>query len=93
MAMSSLVRVTFGIKNEKCFETDCEPFLQFSVPSWPLQARAVVMTLSIENRMEEVGKFLFKYEIYKQKFRANSLVTLNPIFFQYNSTYQHSDVM
>ena len=35
-------------------------FLQFSVPSWPLQARAVVMTLSIENRMEEVGKFLFK---------------------------------
>ena len=30
------------------------------VPSWPLSARAVVMTLSIENRMEEVGKFLFK---------------------------------
>ena len=60
MAMSSLVRATFGIKKDKCFETDSEPFLQFSVPSWPLQARAVVMTLSIENRMEEVGKFLFK---------------------------------
>jgi hypothetical protein len=30
------------------------------VPSWPLSARAVVMTLSISNRMSEVGKFLFK---------------------------------
>ena len=30
------------------------------VPSWPLSARAVVMTLSISDRMSEVGKFLFK---------------------------------
>ena len=30
------------------------------VPSWPLSARAVVMTLSIENQMSERGKFLFK---------------------------------
>ena len=30
------------------------------VPSWPLSARAVVMTLSIENQMSEVGKFLFR---------------------------------
>ena len=30
------------------------------VPSWPLSARAVVMTLNIENHMSEVGKFLFK---------------------------------
>ena len=29
------------------------------VPSWPLQAGAVVMTLSIEDKMNEVGKFLF----------------------------------
>jgi len=30
------------------------------VPSWPLSAQAVVMTLNIENRMSEVGKFLFR---------------------------------
>jgi len=29
------------------------------VPSWPLAAEAVVMTLSIENKMAEVGKFMF----------------------------------
>lgn len=29
------------------------------VPSWPLQAGAVVMTLGIENEMKAVGKFLF----------------------------------
>ena len=35
-------------------------FYIFSVPSWPLSAQAVVMTLSIENNMAEVGKFLFR---------------------------------
>ena len=30
------------------------------VPSWPLSAKAVVMTLNIENRMSEVGRFLFR---------------------------------
>ena len=30
------------------------------VPSWPLSARAVVMTLNIEDQMSEVGRFLFK---------------------------------
>lgn len=29
------------------------------VPSWPLEARAIVMTLDIHNNMEEVGKFIF----------------------------------
>jgi len=32
------------------------------VPSWPLQSQAVVMTLSIENQMAEVGKFMFADE-------------------------------
>lgn len=32
------------------------------VPSWPLEARAVVMTLDIKNEMREVGKFLFEAE-------------------------------
>lgn len=32
------------------------------VPSWPLEARAVVMTLDIKNQMREVGKFLFESE-------------------------------
>jgi len=32
------------------------------VPSWPLSAQAVVMTLSIENQMAEVGRFLFADE-------------------------------
>ena len=36
------------------------PFFVFVVPSWPLSAQAVVMTLNIENRMSEVGKFLFR---------------------------------
>ena len=29
------------------------------VPSWPLSAQAVVMTLNINDKMAEVGKFLF----------------------------------
>ena len=29
------------------------------VPSWPLEAQAVVMTLDINKRMEEAGKYLF----------------------------------
>ena len=29
------------------------------VPSWPLEARAIVMTLNIEDNMSEVGKFIF----------------------------------
>ena len=29
------------------------------VPSWPLKAEAIVMTLDIKNKMKEVGKFLF----------------------------------
>ena len=29
------------------------------VPSWPLEARAIVMTLDINNRMVESGKYLF----------------------------------
>ena len=32
------------------------------VPSWPLTAGAVIMTLSIEKEMEVVGKFLFENE-------------------------------
>ena len=32
------------------------------VPSWPLEARAVVMTLDIKNDMSEVGKFIFQDE-------------------------------
>ena len=30
------------------------------VPSWPMIAQAVIMTLSIENGMNVVGKFLFE---------------------------------
>jgi hypothetical protein len=30
------------------------------VPSWPMTARAVIMTLSIENGMNVVGKFLYE---------------------------------
>ena len=30
------------------------------VPSWPLEAQAIVMTLDINNQMGESGKFLFK---------------------------------
>ena len=37
-------------------------FFHILVPSWPLNAHAVVMTLSIENQMAEVGKFLFDDE-------------------------------
>ena len=29
------------------------------VPSWPLEAEAIVMTLNIEDNMKEVGKFIF----------------------------------
>ncbi len=29
------------------------------VPSWPLEARAIVMALDIRNNMQEVGKFIF----------------------------------
>jgi len=32
------------------------------VPSWPLSAQAVVMTLNINDKMAEVGKFLFSEE-------------------------------
>lgn len=32
------------------------------VPSWPLEARAIVMTLDINNKMEEAGKYLFSDE-------------------------------
>ena len=28
------------------------------VPSWPLEARAIVMTLDINNKMVESGKYL-----------------------------------
>ena len=37
------------------------------VPSWPLTAGAVIMTLSIEKEMEVVGKFLFENEEKKRK--------------------------
>ncbi len=30
------------------------------VPSWPLEAKAIVMTLDINNDMAEVGKFIFE---------------------------------
>jgi hypothetical protein len=36
------------------------------VPSWPLTAGAVVMTLSIENEMNVVGKFLFENRAKKE---------------------------
>lgn len=29
------------------------------VPSWPLEAHAMIMTLSINDKMTEVGKFIF----------------------------------
>ena len=29
------------------------------VPSWPLEAQAIVMTLDIHNKMAECGKYLF----------------------------------
>ena len=29
------------------------------VPSWPLDAEAIVMPLNIEDNMKEVGKFIF----------------------------------
>lgn len=32
------------------------------VPSWPLEAQAVIMTLDIKNQMSEVGKFIFQEE-------------------------------
>ena len=33
------------------------------VPSWPLEAQAIVMTLDINNQMGESGKFLFKEDV------------------------------
>ena len=30
------------------------------VPSWPMTAQAIVMTLSIQNGMNVVGKFLYE---------------------------------
>eukprot|EP00095_Tigriopus_kingsejongensis_P000696 snap_masked-scaffold58_size443543-processed-gene-2.4 protein:Tk00696 transcript:snap_masked-scaffold58_size443543-processed-gene-2.4-mRNA-1 annotation:"probable e3 ubiquitin ligase complex scf subunit sconb-like" len=32
------------------------------VPSWPLEAQAVIMTLDIKNQMSEVGQFIFSSE-------------------------------
>ena len=36
------------------------------VPSWPLEAQAIVMTLDINNNMSESGESLFNVQLYME---------------------------
>jgi hypothetical protein len=52
------------------------------VPSWPMTAQAIVMTLSIQNGMNVVGKFLFQTAS-KQDAIDQVIIGLNQLPYRY----------